>query len=36
MNDYQFKIVTVEGDFIWHDHKNSDETFITAENDVWI
>ena len=27
MNDYQFKIVKLEGDFIWHDHKNSDETF---------
>ena len=22
MNDYQFKIVKLEGDFIWHDHKN--------------
>jgi hypothetical protein len=21
MNDYQFKIVKLEGDFIWHDHK---------------
>jgi hypothetical protein len=20
MNDYQFKIVKLEGDFIWHDH----------------
>jgi hypothetical protein len=26
MNDYQFKIVKLEGDFIWHDHKNTDET----------
>ena len=22
MNDYQFKIVKLQGDFIWHDHKN--------------
>ena len=22
MNDYQFKIVKLEGDFIWYDHKN--------------
>ena len=31
MNDYQFKIVRLEGDFIWHDHKNTDETFIVLE-----
>src|SRR5476649_1459851 len=31
MNDYQFKIVKLEGDFIWHDHKNTDETFIVLE-----
>ena len=28
MNDYQFKVVKLQGDFIWHDHKNTDETFI--------
>jgi mannose-6-phosphate isomerase-like protein (cupin superfamily) len=31
MNDYQFKIVKVEGDFIWHDHRDTDETFIVLE-----
>jgi mannose-6-phosphate isomerase-like protein (cupin superfamily) len=31
MNDYQFKIVRFEGDFIWHDHENTDETFIVLE-----
>ena len=31
MNDYQFKIVKLEGDFVWHDHKNTDETFIVLE-----
>jgi mannose-6-phosphate isomerase-like protein (cupin superfamily) len=31
MNDYQFKIVKLEGDFIWHDHENTDETFIVLE-----
>lgn len=31
MNDYQFKIVKLEGDFIWHDHNNTDETFIVLE-----
>src|SRR3954465_5710477 len=28
MNDYQFKVVKLQGDFIWHDHKDTDETFI--------
>ena len=28
MNDYQFKIVKLQGDFVWHDHKDTDETFI--------
>ncbi|MFC2252336.1 cupin domain-containing protein [Labrys portucalensis] len=28
MNDYQFKLVRIEGDFIWHDHPETDETFI--------
>src|SRR6202050_5274917 len=31
MNDYQFKIVKLEGDFIWHDHKDTDETFIVLD-----
>lgn len=31
MNDYQFKIVKLEGDFVWHDHKDTDETFIVLE-----
>ncbi len=31
MNDYQFKIVKLQGDFIWHDHKDTDETFLVIE-----
>ena len=31
MNDYQFKIVKLEGDFVWHDHKDTDETFIVLD-----
>ena len=31
MNDYQFKVVKLQGDFIWHDHKNTDETFIVLD-----
>ena len=36
MNDYQFKIVKLQGDFIWHDHKDTDETFIVLEGELRI
>ena len=36
MNDYQFKIVKLQGGFIWHDHKNTDETFIVLEGTLRI
>ena len=36
MNDYQFKIVKIEGDFVWHDHKETDETFIVLEGELRI
>jgi mannose-6-phosphate isomerase-like protein (cupin superfamily) len=36
MNDYRFKIVKLQGDFIWHDHKDTDETFIVIEGDLRI
>ena len=36
MNDYQFKVVKLQGDFIWHDHKNTDETFIVIDGDLRI
>jgi mannose-6-phosphate isomerase-like protein (cupin superfamily) len=36
MNDYQFKIAKLQGDFIWHDHKNTDETFIVLEGTLRI
>lgn len=36
MNDYQFKIVKLQGDFIWHDHKDTDETFMVIEGELRI
>ena len=36
MNDYQFKIVKIEGDFMWHDHQDTDETFIVLDGDLRI
>jgi mannose-6-phosphate isomerase-like protein (cupin superfamily) len=31
MNDYEFKIVKFKGDFLWHSHSDTDETFIIIE-----
>jgi len=31
MNDYEFKIVKFKGDFVWHSHPDTDETFIIVE-----
>lgn len=34
MNDYQFKIVRIEGEFIWHQHADTDETFIVLDGQL--
>jgi mannose-6-phosphate isomerase-like protein (cupin superfamily) len=31
MNNYDFKIVKFKGDFVWHSHPETDETFIIIE-----
>ena len=36
MNDYQFKLVRVQGDFVWHDHPDTDETFIVLDGELRI
>lgn len=36
MNDYQFKLVKISGEFIWHDHKKTDEVFIVIEGKMGI
>jgi mannose-6-phosphate isomerase-like protein (cupin superfamily) len=36
MNDYQFKVVKVEGEFQWHRHADTDETFIVLEGELHI
>jgi mannose-6-phosphate isomerase-like protein (cupin superfamily) len=36
MNDYQFKLVKLRGDFVWHRHADTDETFIVIEGDLRI
>jgi mannose-6-phosphate isomerase-like protein (cupin superfamily) len=36
MNDYQFKVVRVQGKFVWHRHLESDETFIVLKGELEI
>lgn len=36
MNDYQFKLVKIAGDFVWHSHADTDETFIVLDGQVRI
>ena len=36
MNDYQFKVAKLQGDFVWHDHPDTDETFILVEGTLLI
>ena len=36
MNDYQFKLVKIKDDFIWHSHEDTDEVFIVLEGAMHI
>lgn len=36
MNDYQFKIARLQGDFIWHNHESTDETFLVLDGSLRI
>ncbi|HHO56635.1 MAG TPA: cupin domain-containing protein [Trueperaceae bacterium] len=36
MNDYQFKLVKVHNDFVWHKHNDTDEAFIVLEGQLTI
>ena len=36
MNDYHFKLVKVEGEFVWHSHALTDEVFIVLDGELTI
>ena len=36
MNDYQFKLLKIEGEFVWHEHSDTDEAFIVIEGSMRI
>ena len=36
MNDYQFKLVKIQGEFVWHSHPDTDDVFIVIEGSMRI
>ncbi len=36
MNNYHFKLVKFQGDFIWHNHGDTDEVFIVLNGEMSI
>jgi mannose-6-phosphate isomerase-like protein (cupin superfamily) len=36
MNDYQFKLVKIKDEFIWHNHVDTDEVFIVINGSMCI
>jgi mannose-6-phosphate isomerase-like protein (cupin superfamily) len=36
MNDYHFKLVKLQGEFVWHSHAETDEVFMVLEGELRI
>lgn len=36
MNDYHFKVVKFQGEFVWHNHDDTDEVFIVLDGEMAI
>ncbi|TQV82595.1 cupin domain-containing protein [Exilibacterium tricleocarpae] len=36
LNDYQFKLVKLQGEFVWHEHPDTDEVFLVIEGSMAI
>ena len=36
MNDYHFKLVKIQGEFVWHAHAGTDEVFIVLAGEMGI
>ena len=36
MNDYHFKVAKFQGEFVWHSHAETDETFIVLRGEMSI
>ena len=36
LNDYHFKLVKIEGEFVWHEHADTDEFFLVISGELTI
>jgi mannose-6-phosphate isomerase-like protein (cupin superfamily) len=36
LNDYHFKVAKIQGEFIWHDHPETDEVFVVVKGHLVI
>lgn len=36
LNDYQFKVARIQGEFTWHSHPDTDEAFIVLDGSIVI
>ncbi len=36
MNDYEFRLAKIEGDFVWHSHAETDEAFVVIDGEMRI
>ncbi|WP_448619611.1 cupin domain-containing protein [Geodermatophilus sp. URMC 65] len=36
LNDYEVKVVKVEGEFVWHTHEDTDELFLVIDGELTI
>jgi len=36
LNDYEIKVVKLEGEFVWHTHDDTDELFLVVEGNLTI
>ena len=36
LNDYEVKLVRIEGEFVWHSHQDTDELFLVLAGELTI
>jgi mannose-6-phosphate isomerase-like protein (cupin superfamily) len=36
LNDYEIKVVKVQGEFVWHTHDDTDELFLVLDGELTI
>ena len=36
LNDYEIKVVKIQGEFVWHSHEDTDELFLVIDGRLTI